>query len=457
MKFFFLSIFTLIISLYVFAQENSPYSRYGLGEMVPNQNIVNRGMGGVSIAYSDYGLIGSPLNINLVNPASLGNLTNTKNFSNTIFDLGTEVDFKTIRSTVNTEKFSSRNTVMSYFQLAFPLSTKKMEKNGMGWAMALGLKPISRINYKIESYGRLTNIDSIHAVNEGQGGINQVNISSGFKFTGKGKHNNEICVGFNTGYNFGFKDYSTKLAIVNDTTPYQKSNYEEKTQIRGVFLNTGFQYRINLNNKSIVRIGAFANVKNVMNAKKNTIYESFIYDYNGAPVTQDSIYTKQNIPGKIVMPTTYGGGFTYQSKNKEWLFGSDVEFTDWNSYLSYNKKDSVKSNWTVRVGAEYYPIKIESAKKSYLSYIKYRAGFYFGPDYIKYNDTRINYAVTGGFSLPLTTPRYIQTRGEFVSLNTSVEIGARGNKDSYAIRENFTRINIGISMNARWFQKRSYD
>ena len=130
MKFFFLSIFTLIISLHVFAQENSPYSRYGLGEMVPNQNIVNRGMGGVSIAYSDYGLIGSPLNINLVNPASLGNLTNTKNFSNTIFDLGTEVDFKTIRSTVNTEKFSSKNTVISYFQLAFPLSTKKMEKNG---------------------------------------------------------------------------------------------------------------------------------------------------------------------------------------------------------------------------------------------------------------------------------------------------------------------------------------
>lgn len=92
-----------------------------------------------------------------------------------------------------------------------------------------------------------------------------------------------------------------------------------------------------------------------------------------------------------------------------------------------------------------------------MSYIKYRAGFYFGPDYIKYNDTRINYAVTGGFSLPLTTPRYIQTRGEFVSLNTSFEIGARGDKDSYALRENFTRINIGISMNARWFQKRSYD
>ena len=27
------------------AQENSPYSRYGIGDLVPNQNIVNRGMG----------------------------------------------------------------------------------------------------------------------------------------------------------------------------------------------------------------------------------------------------------------------------------------------------------------------------------------------------------------------------------------------------------------------------
>jgi hypothetical protein len=46
------------------AQGNSPYSRYGLGDAVPNTNILNRGMGGIQAGYSDF------LSINFNNPAS---------------------------------------------------------------------------------------------------------------------------------------------------------------------------------------------------------------------------------------------------------------------------------------------------------------------------------------------------------------------------------------------------
>jgi hypothetical protein len=59
--------------------------------------------------------------------------------------------------------------------------------------------------------------------------------------------------------------------------------------------------------------------------------------------------------------------------------------------------------------------------------------------------------------MPLTTPRFIQSRGEYVMLNTAIEVGARGNSSTLGLSENFFRVNIGISMNARWFQKRSYD
>ncbi len=51
--------------------ENSPYSRYGLGDYVPQQNILNRGMGGVSAAYYDFNTI------NFINPASYGRLQAT--------------------------------------------------------------------------------------------------------------------------------------------------------------------------------------------------------------------------------------------------------------------------------------------------------------------------------------------------------------------------------------------
>ena len=150
---------------------------------------------------------------------------------------------------------------------------------------------------------------------------------------------------------------------------------------------------------------------------------------------------------------------TFQSKNKQWLIGADFEKTNWeSSYRFYSNNDNVSSNWTLRMGAEYYPIKSNIVKNKYFNYVKYRAGFYFGPDYLKINDeVRNSYAFTGGASFPLSTPRSIQSRGEYVTLNSSIEVGARGKTTSTSFHEGIFRFNLGISMNARWFQKRAFD
>src|SRR5215213_4195328 len=58
------ALFTALFFSSVQAQDNSPYSRYGLGNLYPRMNVINRGMGGVSAAYSDI------FSINYNNPAS---------------------------------------------------------------------------------------------------------------------------------------------------------------------------------------------------------------------------------------------------------------------------------------------------------------------------------------------------------------------------------------------------
>jgi hypothetical protein len=58
--------------------------------------------------------------------------------------------------------------------------------------------------------------------------------------------------------------------------------------------------------------------------------------------------------------------------------------------------------------------------------------------------------------MPLTSLQRISYTGEYVMLNTALEIGGRGNKSSN-VRENMVRFSIGISMNARWFRKLKYD
>ena len=45
--------FQLIANGFINAQDNSPYSRFGLGDQHPGTNIFNRGMAGISAGYSD--------------------------------------------------------------------------------------------------------------------------------------------------------------------------------------------------------------------------------------------------------------------------------------------------------------------------------------------------------------------------------------------------------------------
>ncbi len=429
-----------IISSFVFAQENSPYSRYGIGDIVPNQNIVNRGMGGIAAGYSDF------QSINFINPASLANLRST------VFDLGADVDVRTLKSNTSPQKYKSVNTLISYLQVGFPIAPERMTKKGNSWGVSFGLRPITRINYKIEKNARLTNIDSLNTIYEGNGGITQANVSTGIKIK-------NFSFGLSTGYAFGNKDYSTRLDFINDSVNYYKSNTGNITRFGGVFLNAGFQYDIKVKKDDLLRIGAYANFQQSLSAKREDINETFAYDGAGGTYTVDTVSFTSGVEGKITIPATYGIGFTYS--NAHWLYGADLEMTSWEKYRYYKEPDAVQNSFTVKVGAQYLPASIGTTTSRYWSFVKYRAGFYYGNDYIKLDDkNRTNYGVTLGAAMPLTKLQrnsYEYYRDGDVMLNAGIEYGSRGSKESQSLRENIMRFSIGVTMSARWFMKPKYD
>ncbi len=445
LKLIFGCLLAVFFSSQLIAQENSPYSRYGIGDIVPNQNVLNRGMGGISAGYSDF------QSINLVNPASLGNLRST------VFDLGAEVDIRNLKSNISPDKFKSVNTVISYLQIGFPIASQKFQRKGNYWGLSFGLRPVTRINYKIENNQRLSNIDSLNTTYEGSGGVTQANISTGIKFK-------NFSIGASTGYSFGTKDYSTRLNFVNDTVIYYKSNSSTQTRYGGMFLNLGAQYEKKIKDtgdktKAILKFGVYANLQQNLSAKRDVIDETFAYDGGGGTYTIDTVNALLNQSGRIKLPATYGAGFTYSGNN--WTFGADVEMSNWASYRFYGQKDLVKNTFTVRGGVQYFPAKINTSYTKYWSFVKYRAGFYYGSDYINLDDkNRAAYAVTFGAGFPLTKLQrnnYELFRDGDVMLNTGVEIGARGNKQSASLREGIIRVSVGLSMNARWFIKPKYD
>jgi hypothetical protein len=418
-----------------FCQENSPYSRYGIGNLAPQGNIVNRGLGGISAGFSD------PAAINFNNPASYADLKLLT------FDIAIQVDSRTLVQQNPIDKFTSNNATVPYLQLGIPLfnpafhPTKKAAKKGFSWAANIGLRPISRINYQIETLSRISDIDSLSTVYEGSGGLNQAFLGTGMKIK-------NFAFGFNIGYTFGSKNYATRLEFINDTVNYIKSNSATNTQIGGVFINAGVQYTSQLKNKMLLKVGAYGNLSQNYNATQQVIRESFVYNSSGGTSPLDSVY-KISQDGKIKIPASFGIGFTVQDEHI--LTGLDFETTSWSNYRYFGQTDLVTNSWLLKGGFQYYPGK----GNKYLGHVRYRTGLYYGKDYINADKDLQEIGITAGIGLPLQRPAYYGDR-RLAMLNLAVEYGSRGSKTNN-LRENIFRISAGFSLNDLWFKRYKYD
>jgi len=406
--------------------ENSPYSRYGLGDPLPSQNIINRGLGGFSAAYGDF------QSVNFANPASYSR------FKATILDVGLEVSSRTLRTTDPPRKFSAASPNISYLLLGIPLSRKR------DWGMTFGLRPISRISYKIERNGRLNTgsiNDSTNTLFEGNGGAYEV-------FTGTGFGYKNFRVGLNVGYLFGSKDYSTRLTLVNDSVLYYRSNHETKANYGGIFLQGGIQYSFKIKKDTRVHLGAFGNLKQTLNGTQDVIRETFVPQENG-PVRIDSVYEQKDIDGEVRYPASYGFG-VMMDKEANWMIGADFTQTNWLDYRFFGAKDFVQNSWKIHVGGQIIPNALNG--KNYWSRVAFRAGFNYGTDYVNVDGELPTYTATFGLGLPMRPPAYTR---QFAVINLAFEYGRRGDKNSL-LRENFFRLALGLNLSDVWFQKKKY-
>jgi hypothetical protein len=404
---------------------NSPYSRYGLGDIVPSQNIATRGMGGVAAAWYD------PLTINFMNPASYARLVRTS------LDIGLELDNRTLRAVDPPRKFNAYSPNISYVQFAFPV------KRTGGWGVNLGLRPVTRINYKIERLSYTPGPDSVHSLFEGTGGSYEAHIGTGFTLF------KDFSVGINAGYLFGSKDFTTRTTILNDSVFHNMGNDETKSNYGGLVANAGVQYRAKLGKAYSLRLGAYGNLKHTFNGTRDVIQETFRYNPNtGATETIDTVNFESDIKGDVVYPASYGAGFIVE-KDMKWLIGVDYSATQWDDYRFFGEQEPVRNSWTMHVGAQLFP----TNGNSYWRRVFYRAGFSLGTDYISVDKDLPKWSATIGAGLPMRPPAY---SNQFSVINLSLEFGQRGNKENL-IRENYFRVGVGFSLSDIWFLKRKFD
>ncbi len=433
----------------VHAQENSPFSRYGLGEYYTNQHIISRSLGGITAAYAD-GLnnnVGQSINFN--NPATYGSLYMVS------FDLGLTIDSRSLRSASPVGKFTSNNFYPSYLAVGVPL------KRAKGLGLAFGLKPVSRINYSINNFEKVAG-DSLQTLYEGSGGINQA-------FVGIGKKWKTFSIGFNTGYNFGRKEISTRKVFLNDTVSYYQSNSTTSTNFGGVFLNGGLQYEISLQKKTntaaktsenyLLRFGLTGALQQNLSASQNIDRQTFTYGTNG-DIKIDSISSQDNIKGTILLPATYAAGVTLHKTSTNsrglfelWSIGAEYTSTQWTKYRFYNQPDKLANSWQFKMGVQFSPDPLSG--RGYWNNVNFRAGFYVGKDYVNADGNGLKqYGVSFGAGLPVR--KWNSYTDQFTVVNTALQFGKRGSGVNN-ITESYIQFSLGISMSDIWFVKRRYD
>jgi hypothetical protein len=430
-------VFLLLGSLYTTAQQNSPFSRYGLGETYPRQNIVSRGMAGIGSTY------GNGQSVNFANPASYSDLKIVT------YDIGITLDSRTLKSTSPVQKYNSVNLAPAYVALGMPIS----KKHNLG--LAFGLRPLTRIGYSIQENRRTASAgkDSMLYVYEGDGGLYQA-------FVGVGKRWGGLRLGLNTGYMFGNKNNNTRAIPVDSVNTY-KSNSATNTSFGSFFFNGGLQYDIDLSKTTALRLGFAGNMKQNLSAKQSVIRETFTYDANGTPITIDTVSLAPEVSGTINLPVSYTAGISISNslvdrlgnKLEKSLLAIEYESTQWSNYRFFNNAEKFNNSSLLKIGGQLTPNPVSI--KSYWNRVTYRAGFYFGQEALAADKNKLPvYAITLGAGLPVRKWRSFDN--QYTIINTTFEVGSRGNKNNN-ITEGFFRFSLGLNLSDVWFIKRKYE
>ena len=394
---------------------NSPYTRYGYGDLSDQSFGNSKAMGGIAFGLRD------GAQINPLNPASYTAIDSLT----FLFEGG--VSLQNMNISGSGVKLNAKNSSFDYLAMQFRLHPRI--------AMSIGLLPFSNVGYSV-SDSKVDNGVSQTRSFTGDGGLHQLYGGIGVKVL------KNLSLGVNASYFWG--DITWTRTIIYPATSESYSYIQQMgVSISDYKLDFGTQYTLDFNKKHSMTIGAVFSPKHKLNN-----------DYT--VTTQVSTTNSNNLDATLELPNTFGVGFTY-NYDKRLTVGADYSLQQWSKtkFGVNTSDDAVREDFNetytycnrhkVSVGAEYIP---NLMGRSYLSHIKYRLGAYYTTPYYKIGgkEATREYGVTAGFGLPVPRSRSILSiSGQFVRIS---------GQESAFVNENIFRVSIGLTFNERWFFKR---
>ena len=413
-----LCLFLLNLTLFSQIRIVSPYSRFGIGDLSPNNNAWNLSMGELSIGAR------SPYHVNYGNPASYSAFDSLS----FVFEGGFTGQFVTLQSDFQTV---NRNYAsLGYLLFGMPVNR--------WWKTSLGLVPFSDVGYSVVNYEEQS-VGTVARLYEGSGGISRLYWGNSFQFL---KH---FSVGANISYLFGSMDREARVLFPDSVYSMNIKELYHVT-MNDLYFNFGAQFRTRIKNDLFLNLGVVYSPTLSMAAKTDIFAATFLINSSGVEAPRDTLVAATDYKGRIIIPMMIGGGFTFEKTDK-WNIGVDYKWQQWEKFRAFDQSDSLVNSWQVNVGGEIIP-KVDNYT-NYLARVHYRLGFNYGKTYLHLRGQDLNeYAITFGLGLPL--------RGMRTMLNLGGEYGVRGTTSQKLIRESYFKLIVGFSIYERWFVKRKY-
>ena len=416
---------------------NSPYSRLGLGDASQNLGGVRQlGMGGVGVAAPN------GVNVNELNPALLYYTTRTT------FEAGYTGQFKRLENDKASERTGTGT--LGYVALALPINRS--------WAAAIGLKPYSTVDYKAQTVDNSVINDTeaqLERQYSGSGGLSEAYMSHGIRL-GKG-----LAIGVSASYIFGSIDQQTSTRIGTALYPLNVANretYQQHIRYSDFAFRGGIHYRGKITDKINFNVGGTHSFRTQFNGERTL--SQLREDANQVQIGTVVLNTDETGTAQVPALTQLGVSF---DNNRNWSLNLDGGLQQWSQFRAFGEQGGssgvpLSDTYRVGLGAELTPD--ATSVDHYLKRITYRGGLSVAQmPYRPGGNVLYDRAVSWGFALPLPTA----TALDATTVSLGFTYGQRGNTDVQTldngsiernVQENYLRMQLGLTLNNRWFIKR---
>jgi len=398
-----------LITVTLYADGGSLYTRKGIGDLYFALNARRLGLGGGGVALS------SLTDISTLNPAGWYSLKHTR------FETGFYYNGLDLQNSKASAIYSQAS--LSGFSLAFPIDTAK------GISLAAGLIPYSNVMYEVVKESTDPLIGKYTSSYEGNGGLNKVFFGLSSK----------LPLGFVMGaafeYYYGKIEYNANIRI--DNVDYKDGIFKNLNNFQGRGINVGIlspdlSKLFDTQDISNFRFGL--SVNKVFSMKR---------DSSEVSGNSDSTFVSSSMNQNVNLPFRLNAGVTAKLFNR-YLIVADYFYQPFEDFTINNIKPGIYQNLKrFSVGFEYTNPKLQ--KETFWENVVLRLGLSYEESQYKINSTSLTKVeLYTGFSIPI---------GQGNTVDVAFSMGKRGTTDNNLIKENYYNLSVGFSLGEIWFLK----